>query len=197
MKKIIVFCICLSSFLPASVLASDLPPIAPGYWKVTSTSADSTESVKHCIDKNTMEKMLTSSQKMLGGSCSDLSVTSSGGTYTSKIACTMMGSAVSVNSVLKGDFSKDYTSTTTTSFNPPLMGQGGSTSTEHAVRIGDCPAGMVPGDVELADGKVINAQKMMDEMPDLGAMMQQMQSGQMPDPEKMQQLMQQMQKIQQ
>ena len=65
-------------------------------------------------------------------------------------------SSHNVGSSFTGNFDTQYSSKTVTSFDPPMMGQSGSTSNAKANRLGDCPAGMKPGDVEMANGKTFN-----------------------------------------
>ncbi|MCB0336074.1 MAG: hypothetical protein KDD62_07195, partial [Bdellovibrionales bacterium] len=95
---------------------------------------------------------------------------------------------------------EEYTSKTSTSFNPPMMGMGDKSSMETAKYQGDCPAGMKPGMIKTENGQVIDTVKMMENMPDLSAidnMMQGMEKGQMPSQADMQKMMEAMKQAQQ
>ena len=183
--------------LPVSdVLADALPDIKPGLWQMSTMIEGQPEmKVKQCVDKSTMQDMLSGGQKVMGGKCSKPEFKQSGGKYTSNATCKMMGTTMIVSSVAEGDFNKEYTVSSSTKFDPPMMGKSSSASKSRAVWLGPCEDGMKPGDTIMPDGRKINVVEMMKQMPkveipQMGA------DGKGPSPEELQRMMESARKMQ-
>lgn len=198
MKKLL----CASVFALISTgpaLAAELPDIKAGLWNIT-TQGDSSQTVKQCVDKDTTKALFEAGTKALGDQCSAIDIKKQGNSYTSTVNCKMMGSTFKAVSTIKGDFTTEYQSTTKTTIDPPLMGQAGKTETAVAKYVGPCEEGMEPGDIILGTGQKMNALKMMENMPNLGALQKNMGGGngqKMPSPEQIQKMMEAAQQMQQ
>ncbi|MCB0323745.1 MAG: DUF3617 family protein [Bdellovibrionales bacterium] len=179
----------VSLLLPTAAFATDLPPIRSGLWAVESTNdGRSMGTTKQCVDKDMLQDLLSSSQKMMGGACEEMELKRDGSTYRSTVRCTIAGSKMVSESEMSGDFEKEYSTVTKTTMTPPMMGMGNTTQTTSAKFLGDCEAGMKPGDTILPDGQRMNVLTMMESVPDMGQMMKDM-----PDMSKLQEQMQKMQ----
>lgn len=175
MKSIFVIVVFVAILFPVQTLANELPPIKAGLWAVdTQNGGRSAGTMKQCINKEVFEEMLSAGQKMMGGMCSKMEVKKDGDVYRSSMRCKIGGSQMRADSEISGDFNSEYTTTTRSSFSPPFMGQGDSTTVNSARYLGECTAGMKPGDMITPDGKKMNVLTMMKQMPDMSKMMQNM-----------------------
>jgi hypothetical protein len=182
-----------------TAVATDLPDIKAGLWNIT-TEGDASQTIKQCVDKDTTKALFEAGTKALGNQCSAIDIKKQGNSYTSIVNCKMMGSTFKAVSTIEGDFESQYKSTTKTTIDPPLMGQAGKTEVAIAKYIGPCEEGMEPGDVVLGSGQKMNALKMMENMPDLGALQKGIQGGngqKMPSAEQIQKMMEAAQQMQQ
>lgn len=179
--------------LPTAI-AEELPDIKAGLWEIrTETSGQPSSVIKQCVDEDTAKNLFRAAQSALGGQCSAMNLTRKGSEYRSAVTCNMMGTKMTANTVVSGDFSKRYSSTTQTKFDPPLMGQSSSTSRATGTWVGECEAGMKPGDTILANGQRLNPFEVMKGLPKPGSV----QGGQMPSPEQLKEMMEQVQRMQQ
>lgn len=126
----------------------------PGLWEM-SVEVDGQRhagAMKQCVDKATDAKMLkmASSGEMQECSKNELSRTSSG--YRFEAECAISGSKVISAGEFLGDFDKEYTGKISTVFSPALFGKTRSESNIKARWVGNCPAGMSPGDMILPNG---------------------------------------------
>jgi hypothetical protein len=173
----------LSLAIPSIAIANEMPDIKPGLWEIE-TSVDGTSEGKtlQCMDEKTSKEIMSASTKMLGDQCKDIEIKKSAGTYVSKIDCNLGPSRMLSTSVLSGDFKTSFNVKAESSFTPPFMGQGKSTSVSNAKYLGACKDGMEPGDAIMPDGTKINITKSMESMPDLSQlhnMQKALQSGDM------------------
>jgi hypothetical protein len=110
-----------------------------------------------CTDETTDAKLMQAGNDIQDqAACSKNDVTKTSSGYKISSVCKVAGSTVSSEGTFAGDFSSEYTGDITTSFNPPVFGQKGSTTTIRAKWLGACPAGMQPGDMLLPNGMKMN-----------------------------------------
>jgi len=168
MKKSCMLSALLITALPSTSFANELPDIKEGMWKVESTVDGKPEGTsKHCLDKETTKKMIESGTKMMAQACSPVVITKDGDSYNTTVTCNLGMSKMTSKTSMTGDFKTNYTTVSNTSFNPPMMGMGNSAAKGVATYLGDCEAGMKPGDVIMPDGSKMNMNEMMESMPDL------------------------------
>lgn len=148
-------------YITPSATADSLPSRKPGLWEiaVSTDTQDTSRPMKmtQCTDETTDTKLMQAGNDIQGqAACSknDISKTSKG--YQISSVCKLAGSTVSSEGTFTGDFSSEYAGDITTSFNPPVFGQKGSTTTIRAKWIGACPSGMQPGDMTLPNGMKMN-----------------------------------------
>ena len=152
---------------PALSLA-EFPDIKEGYWQMQSNDSSKKGSgvTETCIDKSTMDQIMNTGQKMMGGSCTGLDLKKESATkYTANSVCNLGPMKISTVSEYEGDFSSSYTFKSKSVIEPPMMGNSGSTTLGTAKYLGACPQGMKPGDIKTADGNIINSKEMIDKMP--------------------------------
>lgn len=139
------------------------PKRKPGLWTHTMNAHGTTQAMKICIDADTDAKMSVWGQAVGKEMCSKNAVSAAPGGYSFESECDMgqMGHVVSKGSVT-GDFNSAYTVKTTSTTTGSSMPQANTTSemTLEAKWVGECPAGMKGGDVELPGGVKINMETM-------------------------------------
>jgi hypothetical protein len=175
----------------SSATADSLPNRKPGLWEV-SVSTD-TKGASHpmkmtqCTDETTDAKLMQTGNDIQGqAACSKNEITKTSSGYKISSVCKLAGSTVSSNGTFTGDFASEYGGDITTSFEPPVFGQTGSTTTIRAKWLGACPSDMKPGDMLLPNGMKMNvdqaaqsakqAAKMLDN-PEIAQAMKQMPEG--------------------
>lgn len=158
--------------------ANDLPDIRPGLWTHETTVDGKPEGVvKHCIDKNSITQLLNAGTKMMGKSCDKPVFKKNASTFNSSVKCNLGVSRMTASSTMTGDFQSAYSFESVTSFNPPMMGKSTSVSKGSAKWVGECPADMKPGDIITPDGRKMNPEQMLSQMPDMGNLLDAANSG--------------------
>ena len=189
--KIILAGLLISS--PACIAQeTEFPPIKPGLWSMVSIGQGRQTKSKFCVNENTARELFTAGQKMFNGQCSEVSMEKKGNQYISRASCNLIGTSAQLQSILQGDFSKEYTSKSTVVFNSP-MGQTNNNSEEKATYVGACSPGMQPGDIILENGEKMNSKEVLQKGAQLGKIMQNMEAGLLPNPEELKQMLEQLQ----
>ncbi len=141
--------------LASVATAEELPLRKAGLWKVSMSSGDG-ESItsEECVDAESDRVMQKMGQGMAGTTCSKNEVQRSGSGYVVESECTFGKSKMVSKATFTGDFQSSYEGKIESSFTPPFMGQGQSSSTLRGTYAGPCAAGQKPGDI------VVNGQKL-------------------------------------
>ena len=176
-------CVSLSLLLlPAAIQAQDAPKRKPGLWQQTVTHAGGAgmppQSMSMCTDEKTdnlFAERAGASQK-----CAQQSVRRQGNAFVVDAVCKDGATTVRTHGTFTGDFSSRYAGELRTTFEPPMHGMKEMTQKLEARWVGPCKPGQKPGDVVMEGRGGMNMQEMM------GA-----------DPQKMKEMMLQMETMQQ
>lgn len=157
--KHLLFVLCI--LIPFTAVADELPERKPGLWEMTSKvnimGRNVEQIIKQCVDEQTDKELLSMGKNSpVGTDCSAPTFEKVGDTYLSKMACKGKGMNVSTETVFRGDFDSKFTSESTITYDPPLPTGDAQKVTVNAKWIGDCGAGLSPGEILLPDGKKIN-----------------------------------------
>lgn len=143
-----------------------VPVRQPGLWRQVSVveGLDRPIAMKLCIDKATDAQMAWWGPAARRNCKSDSMVRKADGSWSFDSDCQdANGVRVVRSGVVIGDFDVRYQLKATTTIsglaNPAL--QGTRTISIDAERLGSCPAGMRPGDVELPDGVRVRAESLL------------------------------------
>ncbi|MDZ4369870.1 MAG: DUF3617 family protein [Phenylobacterium sp.] len=131
----------------------------PGLWSQTMTSDGTTQVIKLCTDAATEAKFSLVGQQMTDEMCKTNTITPKPGGWTFESECSMGGMGTSVTKgEATGDLNSRYTIKATVVTTGSSMAQANGTSQMEitAVREGDCPASMKPGDMTLPGGITMN-----------------------------------------
>ncbi len=151
-KSICVWAFCACAAIAAQ--AQDLPQRKAGLWGMTMHTAGMPGGgmqSQQCIDAKTDAQM--QSRAMSGDPkerCTQKSLQRIAGGVEIEAECTSPEGRTLVHSRATGDFGKNYTMDTKITFDPPRDGMGGTSVKISAQYLGECPAGMAPGQVRMA-----------------------------------------------
>lgn len=162
--------------LAASPLAAagfDLPPRAPGQWEMSiqvDTAAMPPQIIKMCLDAETDKMLNTRFGGMASQMCSRQEQKKDGDSIVLESDCRVGDMTTSSHTVVTGDFNSAYTMKTDVKMsgsNAPRGVQAGmpagpntQQTTINAKRVGECPAGTKPGDMDFGEGRVMNVRDM-------------------------------------
>ncbi len=160
---------------------SEAPKRKPGLWQQTlSTSGVGMppQTMSMCTDEKT--DSLLESQATGSARCTQQSIRRQGNSVIVEAVCKDGATTVRTHGVFTGDFMSRYTGELRSTFDPPMQGMKEVTQKIEARWVGPCKPGQKPGDVVLQGMGGMNLNEMMNA-----------------DPKKMQEMIQQMQKMQQ
>jgi hypothetical protein len=149
--------LCVTSASAETVTSLDRKP---GLWalEVTVDGEEGTQKMTQCVDAKTDARMMQMAGQM-GARCSKNELTKSGSTYKYESECALSGSTMKATGVFKGDFGSKYEGEIVTKIHPPLFGQSDSTTKLVGTWLGNCPAGMKPGDMKMPNGMKVSMEQ--------------------------------------
>jgi hypothetical protein len=163
---------------PLAAAGFDLPPRAPGQWEMSiqvDTAAMPPQIIKMCLDAETDKLLNSRFGGMASQMCSRQEQKKDGDDIVLESDCRVGDMTTSSHTVVSGDFNSAYTMKTDTRMGgsnapkglQPGLPQGPSSqsTTISAKRVGDCEAGMTPGDIDLGEGRKMNVRDMPEPQP--------------------------------
>lgn len=148
---------CFAGF---SLFAADAPAMKEGLWSIHTTSIDNpgnrkTEGTRsicrnHAYDVR-IRQQTEQKQKQI---CKSYKESVSGNTLTTESECSVQNSVIKTKSVATFSGDSSIHAETHGTYTPALFGTAETTIIVDQKYTGACPAGMQPGDLMSADGKV-------------------------------------------
>jgi hypothetical protein len=153
MRRLITLAALATGLVAAHAMA-DMPEInyKPGLWNMSVSSGGDTQTMKMCIDKATQANMMKMGSAVSKEMCSSQTFKKSGAILTVDSVCKLGTSTITSNAVYTFTGDTGYTGKINSKYAPPMMGLSADTSTVTAKWAGACPAGMIPGDMIMANG---------------------------------------------
>ena len=158
--------LCLSAVFLVSVgvaNAADPPDMKEGLWSSHSVTIDQpgnkkSEATRTICRSHAYDQHVKDLAAKIPG-CGKATFNYQGSGFTSEMRCTMQGSVVDSKgtAVYQGDSAVH--SETHATYTPALYGMSETTTIMDQKYLGSCPAGMQPGDMKNADGKIFNSWK--------------------------------------
>lgn len=140
----------------------ETPTRKPGLWKQTMSIEDigAMQTASICLDRDADSKVAWWAQQGVRGGCAKNEVNRQpDGSWAFASSCEMVGGiTVTTQGTATGDFQTSYKviARTTTTGAPMEQMNGTRTTVIDAQWMGECPAGMASGDMDLPDGRRIN-----------------------------------------
>lgn len=150
----------------AAPVVVETPKRKPGLWKQVMTIQDigASQTASLCLDKDTDAKLSWWAQQGVRGGCAKNDVAKQpDGSWAFSSSCEMVGGIqMTTEGSATGDFQTNYTVTarTTTTGAPMQQMNGTRTTVIEATWVGECPAGMKPGEMELPGGQRVDMMAM-------------------------------------
>ena len=146
----------LATIFATAATASGYPPRKPGLWEVTAQNPKMPAvTTKMCLDAET-DILLHMFDIVPTLNCAKHDVKFAGETVTTDTTCLAARTTITTNSVTKFAGDAAYHVDITMHFNPPRAGLSQVSMIQDGKWVGDCPAGMAPGDLILAGTRKIN-----------------------------------------
>lgn len=141
--------------------ADSFPPRKPGLWEVGIHSGEGVppQKVSQCIDRETDAKLQENVMSGPGGGaerCSKNEFKAVAGGYKMHSECQFAGTTAISDGMFTGDFNSEYKAEILITYAPPLFGQASGKVAMSGKWLGECPANMKPGDMKMANGKIVN-----------------------------------------
>ena len=154
MNSLILRSLALAAFVgTAPAHADDLPQRKAGLWKMAMQMPGMPAGMEsqQCVDAKTDADMQRRGmQGEPGQKCTQKSIKRTAGGVEIEAECTSPEGKTHVMSRASGDFTKAYTVDSKVQFDPPRHGMREASMKITATHGGDCPAGMLPGQVRMA-----------------------------------------------
>ncbi|MCC7080070.1 MAG: DUF3617 family protein [Burkholderiales bacterium] len=178
-RAIVIAC-ALCGFTAASWAASmDAPKRKPGLWQQTVTTtglAVPPQSMSMCTDEKTDD--LTAARAGQSRECQQQSIRRDGNAFVVDAVCRSGDTTIRTHGRFSGDFTARYSGELRSTFEPPMQGMKEMTQIIDARWIGPCKPGQKPGDVMMQGMGSMNMNELMNADPQkMKELMQQMQQG--------------------
>jgi len=137
--------------------SDDYPHRRPGLWEVTRPSVDATNPARTtqvCIDQETEATLRRIGDSLAESTCSTTDTRSTPGEVMADATCQLGGSKTTNHTVVSFIGDTAYHQVSTTRVDPPLFGRSEIISETEGKWLGPCTAGMRPGDMINAMGKI-------------------------------------------
>jgi len=162
-KKLVTAAVAL--LLPIGmVLASDPPEVKEGLWSIHRQIIDSpgnnkTESTQTLCRSHAYDQHAQANAKKLMKDCTSVTDTFEGGKHNAELRCTVAGRVIVTKEI--GTYQSDtaFHSESHSTYTPAMGGVTETTMIMDQKYVGSCPAGMQPGDMTNADGRVTHLWK--------------------------------------
>lgn len=164
-----VAALCLLSCIAATpAFAIDYPARKPGLWEMKigdGTAAAADQTIQQCIDASSDQAMRDMAQGMGTGTgkdaCSKQDMRKAGSTTVIDSVCKVGTSIATTHAVVTGDLSTGYRMESTSTYQPPFMGNTEGKAAMDAKWVGPCKADQKPGDMIMSNGMKMNIMDMM------------------------------------
>lgn len=161
----------LLSVMTTTALANDSadairPPLhlKPGLWTVNTTTnvARGLQKAQVCLDRATEAQMIQfSGGAIVGTLCGDRKIRNEGSTVSVDSTCSFAGYQIASHVRLNFSSETAFDAASVADIEPPLNGNGHTTSRSSARWRSACPASMQPGDLIAPNGRRANVNDLL------------------------------------
>ena len=131
----------------------------PGLWEITTSVPSMPKGLvsKLCMDSGLSERMVEIGMRGAGDAkCTQNNIVKSGATVDVDSVCHMSIRKITSHIRMEMISDSEYRQTIASTMEPPMGGDGKSTTTVIGKRLGDCPMDMKGGDMVVPGGMKIN-----------------------------------------
>jgi hypothetical protein len=144
---------------PAQLAEASPMAQKPGLWEMTTSVPGMPAGLvsKLCVDQGLSERMVEVGLKGTGDAqCTQSNLIKTGSTVDVDSVCHMSGRKITSHIRMEMISDSEYHQTIAATMEPPISGDGKSTTTVIGKRLGECPADMKGGDMMVPGGMKIN-----------------------------------------
>jgi Protein of unknown function (DUF3617) len=143
--------------------AVDMPQMKEGLWsnhmQTTENPGNKTSETNSTVCRSHAYDLYVQGLAKNMKGCTLVGETLQGNKYSTKMHCTIAGSVMESSAVASIDGESSAHSETHTTTTPPLYGIAETTIVLDSKYVGSCPAGVEPGDITYANGRVVHGWK--------------------------------------
>ena len=160
MMKMLVYAAAILLLPIGAAHAISPPPLHEGLWQthtqsIESPGGDKTEMASEICRNHAVDQHAESLANNLKG-CTKVSENVEGNTYTSEMRCVVGNTVVDSKGVVTVQGDTSAHSETHITYTPALGDKTGGVMIQDSKYVGSCPADMQPGDVKLANGRIVH-----------------------------------------
>ena len=146
-------------FIAVAVRAADPPPLKEGLWSIHTVTNEQpgnkkTEGTRSICRNHAYDERVRALGKTQTAACKIHTENYSGQKYESESECVMQGTTIHTKGTATSNGENAAHSESTTTYNPAFGGISSMTMIMDQKYVGSCPAGMEPGDMMDANGKI-------------------------------------------
>jgi hypothetical protein len=164
MRRNLIVLSLIATAIPAGLaLADDIsfPARKAGEWQIKMTpetaGAVPSMTMQLCLDAATDAEMMQVGLSMKKDICPEMTMTHDGDAIVIDAKCNLGAMKTTSHTVISGDFQSAYAMKITSDIEGAPKGMPAhSVMTQDASWVGECPAGMAPGDMIMPGGRKIN-----------------------------------------
>jgi hypothetical protein len=163
MNKKLIFAMVGLATLIGSASAADRPQIKEGLWQIRTQTIDNPSNKKTegtvmlCRDHD-FDKSAEALAKNVKG-CTTISESFAAGKFSSETRCEVASTVIDSKGTVTFQSDTAAHSETHVTYTPALYGNADETMIQDQTYLGDCPAGMQPGDRKSQDGTIVHLRK--------------------------------------
>ena len=163
MKRMLAFA-AVALLLPlGTTLGLDLPELKEGLWSIhrlvtTNPGNNKTDTTSTICRNHAFDQHVRSLAKGLKG-CTVVNESLQAGTYVAETRCKVGGTAIDSKATVTSRGDNATHSESHATYTPPMAGMSEMTMIMDEKYVGNCPAGVEPGDITQADGRVTHTWK--------------------------------------
>ena len=164
MKRLLVASLAFVYVAAVAVHAADPPSLKEGLWSIHTVSTDQpgdkkTEGTRSICRNHAYDDRVRAAAKARATTCKIHTDNDSGSKFESESECVVRGTTIHTKGITTASGANATHNESSTTYNPVLYGINVSTMIMDQKYVGACPAGMEPGDMMEADGRVIHRGK--------------------------------------
>jgi hypothetical protein len=151
-------------YVAAVVVHADPPSLKEGLWSIHTASTNQpgdkkTESTRSICRNHAYDDRVRAQAKAQAATCKTHTDNDSGSKYESESECVVRGTTIHTKGITTASGSNATHTESSTTYNPAFYGISATTMIMDQKYVGACPAGIEPGDMMEADGRVIHRGK--------------------------------------
>lgn len=161
MRAQLILGLAMAFAVTSGAFSDEMPHRKAGLWELTTQPPGMPHAIqsKLCLDASTDVALQDYGPGGGKADCSKRDVKREGNQTIIDSQCLANGSTVTTHTVLTWTGDTAYHMENQSHWDPPFMGKADHGTTQDAKWLGECPEGMAPGDMTMANGMTINILK--------------------------------------